>query len=494
MPMRTFSVYICCLIVCIELYSQSSINEIIISDSVISEQFHNLSRINENLYCIYNKNDTTNPYNQYQSRLLKLQPDGDTVWLDFNHIDSTIHFAEMIVNNSGNLLLAGNVYFQSGLKSKAHWFCEVSPDLNIIWEKGYRYEVDSIYTYTSCLGQYVFGNYLYVSNIRNLETSEVYMYAINISEQGDSVSNHVFDISVTGRINSITASDTNLTLHLEHSDYGSPYNCKLLTIDSKYNTLSFVRYPIMIFGDPFYTIINSTGDYLSFGTDWFLGDYFLKAITFDTTNGIYYNSNLTSGEEEVYAAWNKGIDYYYYNHIYVAGMYNVQLHWQEFPNTFYIACLSEDLSLKHDIILGGEHYYNIHDIAATSTGGVAVAGTIYDPTSNSNQHDAYLVILDSAVFVGQREVSMQTPKHVLEIYPNPVSSTATLKVNVFQSGKYTLEVFSISSTMAIREERYFTKGEQKITLNIGQLSPGIYVCSIKSNGKVIGVEKVVKGK
>lgn len=449
--------------------------------------FHDLLRINDDLFCIYNKNDTTNPYGQYQSRLLKIKPDGDTVWLDFNHSDSTVHFTEMIVNNSGNLLLAGNVYFESGLKSKAQWFCKVTPDLSIIWEKGYKYEVDSIDTYTSCLGQFSSGNYLYVSNIRNLETSEVYMYAINITDDGDSVSNHIFADSVTGRINSITPSDTNITLHLVHADYGSPYCCKLFTIDLNYNTLSFEPYPITIFNDPFYTIINSEGDYLSLGRYWFLGEYYLKAITFDTINGLLYNVNHTSGEEEVYPAWNQGIDYYYDDQIYIAGMFNVQTHWQEFPNTFYIACLSKELILKHDIILGGEFYYNIHDIAATSDGGVAVAGTRYDPESHSYQHDAYLVIIDSVVFVGQQEYPDQLFNGMLEIYPNPAKNQITLEISKLNFKSLDLEIIddfgrTVKTSIILDNET---------TINIDDLTPGIYYCKV-SGDRIFNVVKFIK--
>jgi hypothetical protein len=411
-------------------FSQLSGNELIIANDTVDEYFGSLSRVNEEIFCLYSSQYDVGPPAQFQSRLLKLYLNGDTVWLDFAKQDSIIHFLDMIVNNIGNLVLVGNIYIeQNGTEIKKQWFCEVTPDLSIIWENGVYCEHDSVYTYNSRIGQSYNGSYIYVANMRDKQTFEPYMYSVNISSTGDSISYHHFDLSVTGRINSITSSENCNTLHLVHSDFGSPYHCKLFMIDSNFNTLSFIPYPIYTYNDPFYTIKGfSENSYISFGRYWFLGEYYLKAIVFDTTNGVHLNNNYTSGEDYVYPAWAQGIDYYYDNLIFVTGMFNVQSMWPDFPNEFYIACLNGELNLVHEEILGGDFYYNIDNISATSDGGVVVAGSIYDPGSNSYQQDAYLIRIDSLFFVGQNENNNISPITRLEIFPNPGHNILNLKM------------------------------------------------------------------
>lgn len=384
-----------------QAFSQIIGNELIIANDSVDEYFWSVSRIDEYTFCIYNYKDITEPGGFYQSRLLRINHNGDTIWKDFIKQDSIIKFFNMTVNNTGNLVIGGNIHIvDNGQYHKKQWFCELSPDLEIIWENSICCEDESIHTIHTCLGQTYDGSYFYVGNVRDIQTNVPYMYAVNFSHQGDSISYHVFDLAVSGWITSITQNVSSTSLHIVHSDYGSPYHCKILTIDSGYNTLAFTQYPIQSYNDPYYTIKKPNGDFLSLGTYWRLGEYYLKAIVFDTINGVSLSTNLTNGEEYVYPAWTKGIDYYYDDLIFVAGMFDVQSYWPSLPNEFYIACLDKNLNIRHEEVFGGDLYYNINNIVATNNGGAVVVGSAYDPQSNSYQHEAYLLVLDSAIFAG----------------------------------------------------------------------------------------------
>ena len=79
-------------------------------------------------------------------------------------------------------------------------------------------------------------------------------------------------------------------------------------------------------------------------------------------------------------------------------------------------------------------------------------------------------------------------------YPNPFSSQTTLCFNIPIAGIFTFELTNLSGQAVLRKEKYFDAGQQAIKLETEQLAPGIYLCSIKYQNKVLGVSKIVKGR
>ena len=119
---------------------------------------------------------------------------------------------------------------------------------------------------------------------------------------------------------------------------------------------------------------------------------------------------------------------------------------------------------------------------------------IYHSNDTAQTFTEYCHILDTGFPVSIYDDTFVEDKLTeILIYPNPVGSTAAIKLDPFQSGHYAFEVFSLSGTAVIRAERYLTVGEQKVKLNTDHLNPGVYICSIKSKGKVIGVKKFIRG-
>jgi hypothetical protein len=119
---------------------------------------------------------------------------------------------------------------------------------------------------------------------------------------------------------------------------------------------------------------------------------------------------------------------------------------------------------------------------------------IYHSSDTAKTFTEYCHILDTGFPVSVHDDDIVEDKlNELVIYPNPVGSTASIKLDSFLSGHHTIEVFSISGVAVIREDKFFQRGDQEVKINAGHLNPGIYVCSIKANGKVVGVRKFVKG-
>lgn len=79
-------------------------------------------------------------------------------------------------------------------------------------------------------------------------------------------------------------------------------------------------------------------------------------------------------------------------------------------------------------------------------------------------------------------------------YPNPFTSYTTIELDIDEANIYSIELLSLSGQAMLREDQYFNIGCQKMRLNTNDLTPGVYLCSIRTNGKVFGVKKIIKGK
>ena len=104
-------------------------------------------------------------------------------------------------------------------------------------------------------------------------------------------------------------------------------------------------------------------------------------------------------------------------------------------------------------------------------------------------------ILDSNFPVNIYEEKIIEHKLIeLSNFPNPFTNSTTIAFELDKPDNYTIELFNLSGQAVLRKEEYFDAGHQKVKLNTEQLSSGVYLCSIKSKGRAIGVRKIVKGR
>lgn len=118
---------------------------------------------------------------------------------------------------------------------------------------------------------------------------------------------------------------------------------------------------------------------------------------------------------------------------------------------------------------------------------------IFYSSDTAKTFTEHIHILDSTFPVNIYEEELIKHK-TLEIsnYPNPFSHNTTITFNLDKPGVHSLELTSLSGQAVLREEKYFEQGQQSINLQIGHIPAGIYLYSIKLNGQVLGVKKIVK--
>jgi len=104
-------------------------------------------------------------------------------------------------------------------------------------------------------------------------------------------------------------------------------------------------------------------------------------------------------------------------------------------------------------------------------------------------------ILDSIIFISS--VQGDESYSSLNISPNPFIEDITFKVILLEDNSATFTISDIRGTTIFSKALgYLRKGENKITLNIGNnntvyIAPGIYIVSLKA-GKNIFTDKLIK--
>lgn len=118
---------------------------------------------------------------------------------------------------------------------------------------------------------------------------------------------------------------------------------------------------------------------------------------------------------------------------------------------------------------------------------------IYYSNDTAKTFTEHVHILDSNFPVNIYEVELIKHKTIeINNYPNPFSHKTTITFKLDETGFHTIELTNLSGQAVLRKEEYFTPGEQQLVLNTDQLRTGIYLCSVRSQGKLLGVRKIVK--
>ncbi len=118
---------------------------------------------------------------------------------------------------------------------------------------------------------------------------------------------------------------------------------------------------------------------------------------------------------------------------------------------------------------------------------------IYYSSDTAKTFTEHIHILDSNFPVGiYNEDIIEHNLLSFYNYPNPFTNTTTLKFENIEPGNYLIEVTSLSGQAALRKEEYLNIGDKQVQLNTNSFSPGVYLCAIKQNRQVVGVQKMVK--
>jgi len=220
-------------------------------------------------------------------------------------------------------------------------------------------------------------------------------------------------------------------------------------------------------------------------------DYRIETLLMDTLynikDSLYIGSNSTDTFD--FPSMFKSIDYINYTDIFVSGIYNFDIdnYWGTMPSWVEIYNLDSLLNIRWRKYIGGDAYYFVSGIKATSDKGCFVYGNFYNYNDSILQHDIFIIKIDS---LGNVVTSIPNNIQIFDnaiIYPNPGHDE--LMINI--PGNYSetiFELYNVTGVLYLQEKFKTTQ----LNVNTTQLTQGIYFYRIIKNNKTISTGKWIK--
>ncbi|NQT76522.1 MAG: T9SS type A sorting domain-containing protein [Bacteroidetes bacterium] len=470
----------------LNIYSQNIQYEInIVDDSVDIFPDHFTRGLDDCIIGIVNKaaiNDTINPF--YYSTIYKLDQEGDTLSKCFEKEDTVFACNRIITIHQGNpgYLLTGNGYHKdSSYLNKFVIFIRLDQDLNVVWQKIYSFGLiywGGYYSRTLVLKD---GSFLYCF----CPGYSLYTGLFKLSASGDSLAYNYYESDSAGNVWGLTYSPDSLHywVHTEFAHYYSgPQICSRLIVDTNLVQIGHDFFPAWL-RTPFGVKMYYDGSLLVSGstiishpyTD---DEFYISAHRLDTSFNIMYGRNFTDPDTNSRGAEIESVDYYYPGAIFIGGTHYLQGITGQNPNWFYLTRLNDTLGVEYEKYIGGDDYYWLTSVVATTDGGVLLAGTKETVGGIQLHRNGYIIKFDSTGCQTEiPEGSMVQVKEAL-VYPNPGNSFLTVRTA------------NKGCTLVLYNQLGYTVFEKRITsiistYNVESLAAGTYYYSIIQNNKSI---------
>jgi hypothetical protein len=216
--------------------------------------------------------------------------------------------------------------------------------------------------------------------------------------------------------------------------------------------------------------------------------YSLSVLTTTPENEpIDYNHFKIEDPMRDHTALYRGVSFKEEN-IYVGGTSNLDYANPFFGTSdswFHLVKVNPDLSPIWEYWYGGDAYYFLYSILATSDGGCLMVGNRYDYEVQEQERDIYVVKVNSdGLIVWTQEID--PGQAMFSIYPNPGKDLIQIKM---PSGEFEFELFDLNGQILIRQQ----VSNQMNLINTSHLKAGIYFYRITDQrNQIISTGKWIK--
>lgn len=214
-----------------------------------------------------------------------------------------------------------------------------------------------------------------------------------------------------------------------------------------------------------------------------LYDKSTKAFTLWDTVGRYPN---WANSDQSDGTFHYDMDFRYSNQIFYSGI-NLNTFFSK-NNFIHIVCLDSNIQKKWHRRIGVSNTpYLSNGLIATSDGGCVVLGCIQDTNSNFLNRDLYIFKLDSMGTVTSIGNLLPTVEKRYTIYPSPAQNDIYIKDN--GEGAYNFTLWNVEGKEVYRENNI---KELNVKIDIGNLSKGVYLYEIRTEGGKKQSGKIMK--
>ena len=393
------------------------------------------------------------------------------------------HIHNLVYANDSTLIGIGE-WKISGQNSKLWYIC-FDTDLKIRWEKKYetsnnsllylRSFIDSDNHIVSCVtltpGGYPLNGVLYF---------------MKTSMEGDSVTAR-YELSGNGPILFDLIESNSKYLGFVRGFSTHSYS-QILTLDKTFNILVVDTLPMKIDNCMTAKINNDNSYYLT-------GNHYdeesgrkIIVTLFDQNNSPLVSYLTGKNDTANMGGADISMDFITKANILVGGTANFDIYnpyYSSMATWYSLSSFDSSLNLRWTKYYGGDAYYVLRSIVATTDGGALLSGTRYDYLDPDNFLDVYIVKVDSAGLYTSIDENPGIRVHEAIVYPNPAHETLNIQTQLKEA---VISIYDMNGKEILTQE--LQQGISNIAIQ--HLAAGLYFYRIISYGKFIESGKWVK--
>lgn len=423
----------------------------------------------------------------YQTLLIKLNANGDTIKTrNFTNPDGDCFLYDLVKCSDSSFFGIGR--FRRSADETDLWILKLDENLDTLWTKhfttGFRYLysfngfIDSqqhLIVYGDGGENYYENIYIYKLSLDGDSTMAVYYPTIIIP-----VHSMVEKSNGTGYIMAIFG-----TYDSTNDSWGQllsfDYNLNMIQIDSIPRQLTL-----------YYNLKESPGALYLTGKKNYWSSYprtdKLGILKLDTSFNVLSEYYLGPEDTVSYPGYLHCLDFISPGSIYYGGTVNYwwSSEFAEVPSYYILGKFNADLTLSWQKYYGGDKYYNLWALTASTDGGCLLMGSSYDYLTQDHERDIVIIKVDSnGVYTGIDPTLLNLSDAI--VYPNPGSDHIILESGPQVDGA-TIFISDLNGKHVINS----TIRNSRQRINTQSLVPGIYFWQIVYNNKVIELGKWIK--
>jgi len=441
----------------------------------------------------------------YDHFLKKISSSGDTLLSKkFSKPDTTSFFTEIIQSDDYPIkyLISGYGNAKNKPDTTIDFFIQVDSVFNIMWERKYILCPSDITPYfenQQRLLKKKDSGFVFSTLYDNAGNDRLIFF--EMAENGDSLNYRVYDGDSAGwGLNDLYYNYDSSTyiVNVFHSHY-VPYwgETQVISIDFNFNQTGVTYLPrwhgaitSRILPD---CSVVSGGIYDGFVLNPYQHLIQICALKYDTSLKLTDSCYFTNPDDEIgkREGYYNSIDYYYPNSIFVGGTYDYDVGiWITHPSWIALAKMDDNLNILSEQYIGGDAYYFLLDVVATSDGGVLLSTSRYDYQTQDYEHDLYVFKLDSIdLLVGTyKHKNNDLVKNAI-VYPNPVREKVYVRTAVKDANFCLYDINGkIIKEVHLNEQGLIT------TVNLYAIPNGNYIWTVIHQNDLIETGKLMINK
>jgi hypothetical protein len=410
---------------------------------------------------------------------------------EFNNSDSSSLFGIVYYRNDSIYIIGTKGSVSSGIKDEL-WLLILDENFNIILNKSFRIEGVNIVTLHYIINSR--SNFLICGTGYNPQT-DLDLFFYEISGTGDSIS--LVYKSMTGYQ---LACDIIQKPSGEYKIFGRGvypgsllFAGKMVEFDSAFNFISVDTIPYGLYN-------NNTAKWISDSTYLVTGkkntgsNNEVGIVKLNLEDQFIESNHFGKTDTNHHVGAELNLDFISRANIYFGGTANIfedHLMYQHEHSWIILNNIDSNLNLNWQKYYGGDAFYYLWAIRATSDGGCLLLCARYDAEVQNQEMDVYILKVDSSGLLTSTGEGPQIPVQQLAIVPNPAIDAVSIRYpDIFGYDEKEIEIFNVQGMSVIKVSATSDVTEKRI--DIARLPTGLYFVVLKVEGKKVATGKLLK--